>query len=148
MEVILQENVPNLGFVGDVVKVKNGYARNYLIPKQLAMPASHGNIKAFEHMKKVIEVKKAEKQKEAQELQKRLEAVSLKTEQAAKDGKLFGSVTVTDLVSLLKEAGFEIDRHLVKLAAPIKAVGDHSFDVKLHQDVVASIKVTVEAKEA
>lgn len=147
MEVILQENVSNLGFVGDVVKVKPGYARNFLFPRRLAAHADQGNIRRFEHQKKLIEVKKAQKKSEALDLKKRLEAVSLTIAHAAGEGeKLFGSVTSVELVDAIKVQGFDIDRKLIRTEAPIRTIGKHDIEIKLHQDVTAKLTVTVEAK--
>ena len=148
MEVILQENVPSLGFVGDVCRVKPGYARNFLFPKRLALPASKHYVKMLEHQKKVLDIRKAEKQKDADELKKRVETVSLEiAKQATPNGKLFGSVGPADIHTALNEKGFNIDRKLVRIAAPIKATGEYDISLKLHQDVSASIKLTVIASE-
>jgi large subunit ribosomal protein L9 len=144
MQVILQEYVPHLGFVGDVVKVRDGYARNFLIPTKKALPANSSNIKQFEHVKRQIEVKKAVKKSEALELKKRLETLSLTLAHAAEGEKLFGSVTLTEIHDKLKEAGYDIDRKLIKLDAPIRALGEYSLEIKLHQDVSAMLAVKVE----
>lgn len=147
MELILQENVPGLGFVGDVVKVKPGFARNYLLPQKLALPANQGSIKRLEHQKKAIEIKKAGKRSEAQELKTRLETITLTLEHAASEnGKLFGSVTATELCDLFTQKGFVIDRKLLKIEKPIKVVGEHKIQIKLHQDVSAEISVQIKAK--
>lgn len=149
MEVILQENVSNLGFVGDVVKVKPGYARNFLFPKKLALPADKGSVARIEHQKKIIEVKKAKKKAEAEDLRKRVQAVSLVIAHAAGEGeKLFGSVTTAEIQEKLVAAGFAVDRKLIKLDAPIRTVGVHKVEVVLHQEVSAVIDVTIEAKAA
>ena len=147
MQVILQENVSNLGFVGDVVKVKNGYARNFLLPKKLAVAASEQNIVQFEHQKKVIEVKKAKRKVEADALRARLQAVKVVLHHAAGENeKLFGSVTNSEIQAELLAQGFELDRKLIKIETPIRQLGDHTVSVQLHQDVVVDIKVTVLAK--
>lgn len=149
MEVILQENVSNLGFVGDIVKVKSGYARNFLFPKRLAVPANKSSIAEFEHKKKVIEVKKAKKKVEAEEIKKRLETLTLAIEHAAGEGdKLFGSVTIPELLEKLTESGFTLDRKLIRLETPIRTIGEHVIEVRLHQEVSATVKVTVAAKTA
>lgn len=147
MEVILKENVGSLGFIGDVVRVKPGYARNYLIPKKLAVPASRHNVLQFEHYKKLLEVKRAQKKVEADELKKRLESIELKIEQAAGENeRLFGSVTTHDIQKLLKDQSYDVDRKLIRLEAPIKTLGVHDVEIKLHQDVSAKIKIHVEAQ--
>jgi large subunit ribosomal protein L9 len=149
MQVILQENVSNLGFVGDVVNVKNGYARNFLFPKKLALNANTGNVAQFEHHKRIIEVKKATKKKEATELKKRLEALAIVITHAAAEGeKLFGSVTAMEIHDKIKEAGYDIDRKLIKLEVPIRTIGEHSIEIKLHQEVQATINIKVEKQIA
>ena len=149
MEVILQENVSNLGFVGDIIKVKPGYARNFLFPKRLAVPANKSSIAEFEHKKKVIEVKKARKKVEADEIKKRLESVVLAIQHAAGEGdKLFGSVTIPEILEKLSESGFILDRKLIRLETPIRTLGEHTIEVRLHQEVSAVVKVTIEAKPA
>lgn len=147
MEVILQDNVSNLGFVGDIVKVKSGYARNFLFPQKLALPADKKNIAEFEHHKKVIEVKKAKKKSEAAELKKRIEALELVIAHAAGEGeKLFGSVTSSDVQQELAAKGFNVDRKLIRIETQIKTIGVHEVEIVLHQEVSATVKVKVEAK--
>jgi large subunit ribosomal protein L9 len=147
MEVILQDNVSNLGFVGDIVKVKSGYARNFLFPKKLALPADKKNIAEFEHHKKAIEVKKAKKKSEAAELKKRIEALEIVVAHAAGEGeKLFGSVTASDIQQELVAKGFNVDRKLIRVETQIKTIGVHEVEVVLHQEVSAVVKVKVEAK--
>lgn len=148
MEVILKENVSNLGFVGDIVKVKPGYYRNFLLPGKKAAIASSQNVKLFEHQKRVLEVKKSKKKDEASALRKKLEGLTVTVNHAAAEGdKIFGSVTVTEIHEGLKQIGFDIDRHLILLAAPIRTLGEHVVEVKLHQDVLVEIKVVVAKKE-
>ena len=147
MEVILQENVSNLGFVGDVVKVKPGYARNFLLPKKLALPATRQLVKLFEHKKKQLEVKKSAKKTEAEELKKRLEAVSLAVEHlAGEGGRIFGSVTVAELQEQLSAKGFDVQRSLIQTAAPIRTAGEYKVEVKLYRDVSAFVSLVVTAK--
>lgn len=147
MEVILQENVSNLGFVGDVVKVKPGYARNFLVPKKLALPATRHMVKLFEHKKKQLEVKKAHKKTEAEELKKRVEAVKVSLEHLATEGgKLFGAVSVTEILEQLNAQGLEIDRSLLLVPHPIRSTGSHKVEVKLYRDVSAFVTVEVKAK--
>ena len=148
MQVILQEDFPSLGFVGDLVSVKPGFARNYLLPQKIALPANEANVKLLEHRKKVLEVKKAEKKKVADQLKDKVEGIELRIKHAAGEGdRLFGSVTSMELQAEFKKAGFDIDRKLIKLDAPIKALGEHFVDVKLHQEVAAQVKVIVERSE-
>jgi large subunit ribosomal protein L9 len=148
MEVILKENVPNLGFVGDIVKVRPGYYRNFLLPGKKATMASSQNIKLFEHQKRILEVKKSQKKDEANALVKKLAGLVVTVNHAAAEGdKIFGSVTVTEIHEGLKQIGFDIDRHLILLAAPIRTLGEHVVSVKLHQDVSVEIKVVVAKKE-
>lgn len=147
MEIILQENVPGLGFVGDLVRVKSGYARNYLFPKKFALPATKHYQELFAHQKKVLEIKKSQREKEAKELQGRLEGISLQiTHTATESGKLFGSVSVAELHEVLIQQGFDIDRKLIRIPAPIRSVGKHSLEVKLHQEVTATLSVEITAK--
>lgn len=147
MEVILKDNVSNLGFVGDIVKVKPGYARNFLFPKKLALPADKKNIAEFEHHKKAIEVKKAKKKGEADELKKRLQALELVVAHAAGEGeRLFGSVTSADIQQELAAKGYNVDRKLIRIETQIKTIGQHEVEVVLHQEVTATVKVKVEAK--
>lgn len=147
MEVILQENVPSLGFVGDVVKVKPGFARNFLFPKRLAQPATRQLVNLFEHKKKQLEVKKAAKKSEADEFKKRLEAVKVTLEHLATEGgKLFGAVSATEILDQITAQGFQIDRRLMQIPAPIRMAGEHKVEIKLYRDVSAFIVVEVKAK--
>ena len=149
MEIILKENVPNLGFVGDVVKVRPGYYRNFLLPEKKATIADKQNVKLFAHQKKVLEVKKSKKKDEAAALKKKLDGISLTVNHAAAEGdKIFGSVTVTEIHEQLKTVGFDIDRHLITLAAPIRTLGEHIATIKLHQEVSVEVKVVVAKKDA
>ncbi|OVE81316.1 50S ribosomal protein L9 [bacterium K02(2017)] len=148
MQVILQEDYASLGFVGDLVKVKDGFARNYLFPQKIALPANKNNIKLLEHRKKVLNVKKAQKKTVAEEFKAKIDKVKIKVVHAAgSNGKLFGSVTVSDIYEELQKANVELDRKLIKLEAPIKQVGEYKVDVKLHQEVTAQFSVEVEANQ-
>lgn len=150
MQVILQQSVHGLGMVGDVVSVRDGYFRNFLSPRRLALEANTSRVKQWEHHKKVVEAKKEKARGGALELKSRLEAQPLKVEHAAgANDKLFGSLTVQEIVRVLKEGGFQVDRRLVLLEAPIKTTGRHEVGVKLHPDVVAKviIEVVPKAKE-
>lgn len=144
MKVILQQNVDNLGYVGDILDVAKGYARNYLLPRGLAQEANDRNVKALEHIKRVT-AQKAQKEKHglevfAEKLSKVALTFSVKT---GKDDKLFGSVTSKDIEQGLAEQGFEVDRKLIQLDHPIKELGTRTVPVKLHRDVIANISVNV-----
>lgn len=145
MEVILIENVPSVGFLGDVVEVKPGYFRNYLFPKKLAVPANRSRLAEFEHQKKLLEVKKSEKKAEATDLQGRLEKVTFTvTRPANAQGKLFGAITATEIFEGLASQGFDIDKRLIKFENPIKEVGDFKVEIRLHQEVSAWVAFKVE----
>jgi large subunit ribosomal protein L9 len=146
-EVILREDVPNLGHIGDVVRVRPGYARNYLLPRGLAIDASHGNLRTLEHEKRVLGAK-AERQRQAAEgVKSKLEGLSVTVRAlAGESGRLFGSVTNLDVERLLAERGFTIDRRRILLPDPIKDLGTHAVVVQIGGNVRATIQVTVEAE--
>ena len=146
MQVILQEDHPGLGFVGDLVNVKQGFARNFLFPQKIALPASKGAVKLLEHRKRQLAVKKAQKKKEAEAYKAKLNGVSLRIQHAAEGDRLFGSVTLTEIHEELKKGGVEIDRKLLKIEGPIKTIGEHIVAVRLHPEVLAEIKLHVEKK--
>ncbi len=146
MKVILKENVENLGHIGDIVKVAPGYARNYLLPKGFAVPATENNAKALEHVKRQMAYKKAKATETAKNIAAKLEALAIElVHQAGVEGKLFGSVTNMEIAAFLKANGLEIDRKIIVLAEPIKHVGEFSAKVKLHPEVTATLKVVVKA---
>ena len=146
VEVILSEDVHNLGDAGDVVKVKPGFARNFLIPQGKALPATAARVHEVEHKRRVIADKRSKELKDLESVKIRLEAISLEiAAQVGEEGKLFGSVTSQNLADLLREKGVEVERRKIVLAEPIKTVGEHTITVRLRNDVVASIKVTVTA---
>ena len=148
MKVILKENIDNLGHIGDIVKVAPGYARNYLIPKGLAVEATERNAKALEHLKRQMEYKKNKVLEQAKGLAARIEAISINlAHQAGEEGKLFGSVTNMELAEHLKAQGIEIDRKKIMLAEPLKHVGEFTATVKLHPEVSANLKVNITAVE-
>jgi len=142
MKVILRENLDNLGEIGEVVEVKDGYARNFLIPRKLAFEANIKNLNQLEAQKKQLE-RKIEKEKIlAERTRDELEKISLTIQmKVGEDGKLFGSVTTQMIADALKEKGFEIDRKTITIPEPIKALGIYNIEIKLHKDVVAKIKV-------
>jgi len=144
MELILREDVPGLGIIGDVVKVKPGYARNYLLPRGLAVPADRRNLKQLEHHKRVIAAKKARERGTHEDAARRLAAVSLAIEaRAGKGGKLFGSVTNIDVQRLLSEQGFDVDRRRIELREPIKEIGEFRVSIRVGQDVTAKVGLAV-----
>ncbi len=146
MQVILREELPNLGTIGDVVKVKPGYARNYLLPRGLAVEASVRNLHELEHQKRVVADKRLREQKSAAAVADKLGSVALQFEvRAGEDGKLFGSVTNQDIHRRLEERGFTIDRRRILLDEPIKSLGSHDVPVHVGPDTRATIKVEVKA---
>ncbi len=147
MQIILQKNVTHLGMVGDVVGVKPGFFRNFLRPRKLALLADPGSVRQIEHQKKIIEAKKAKQKEEALTIKQKIEAHVVRLEHATGGGeKLFGSITAQEIAGSLKGAGFEVDRKLVKLDAPIKTIGEHQVEVKLHPEVTALVKIEVVKK--
>jgi large subunit ribosomal protein L9 len=147
MEVILRQYVEHLGKRGDIVKVAAGYARNYLLPRKLALPATDGNKRHVERERKIMEVKEADEKSQAQAIASRIEAIDVViTRRVGETDQLYGSVTSADIAEFLKSKGFEIDRRKLILPEPIKTVGTHPVPLKLHRDVTVTIKVQV-AKE-
>jgi len=148
MKVILQETVEGLGHVGDLLDVSDGFARNYLLPRRKALEASSRNVKALEHVKRVSAEKARKEKQQIEAVAKKISAVSLTlTAQVGKDDKMFGSVTVKDIVEGLAEHGVEVDRRRIQLAQPIKELGTFTVPVKLHRDVTASVSVMVVKKQ-
>jgi len=146
--VILRENVDGLGTIGDIVSVKAGYARNFLVPQGLASVADPRNVKELEHQKRQLARKLEKVTKDAEGIKARIEKVTCEfTQRASEEGKLFGSVTSMDLESKLQDAGVEIDRKKIQLSEPIKSLGEHVVPVKLDAGVVAELKVVVNAEE-
>lgn len=144
MKLILREDVYNLGKSGELVSVKDGYARNYLLPRNLAMLASQANVRQLEHERAVIESRQKKMKGAAEAQAKALSDVAVKiTRKVGDQNKLFGSVTALDIAEALHARGQKIDRRLVHLPEPIKAVGNFEVEVRLHRDVVAKIKVEV-----
>jgi len=144
MEVILRQAVENLGKPGDVVKVKNGYARNYLLPRDLAYEATPGNLKRIQQERDRLETAENQRRDTAQGLASKLEQVSLTfSARVGEEGKLFGSVTATDIAQQLEAQGFHIEKRQIDLHEPIKALGVYRVPVRLHADVKPEIKVWV-----
>lgn len=144
MQVILREDVSHLGEVGDVVNVKAGFARNFLLPRGLAVPASPRQMKQLEHEQRVIESRVSKDRGLAEDRARKLSNVELVIEKASGDNdKLFGSVTSMEIEALLRERGFDVDRRKIQLDENIKHLGDYEVDIKLHRDVKATIRVQV-----
>ncbi|MGQ9860068.1 MAG: 50S ribosomal protein L9 [Thermodesulfobacteriota bacterium] len=144
MKVILIADDPALGTAGQVLQVKDGFARNYLIPQKKALPATPENLRKFEQMRKSLEAARAKAKSTAQALAHRIEKLELTfVRQAGEGDKLFGSVTTMDLERALGEKGVEIDRKRILLQEPIKSLGDFQVPVKLHPEVTAVLKVKV-----
>jgi len=147
MEVILREHVDNLGRRGEVVKVANGYARNYLLPRKLALLVTEGNKKQIERERAKFDAKEAEEKKIAEAMAARLATAEVViARRVGETEALYGSVTAADIAEALAAKGFEIDRRRLQLADPIKKVGESSIPVKLHRDVTATVKVKVVAE--
>jgi large subunit ribosomal protein L9 len=147
MEVILREHVDNLGRRGEIVKVADGYARNYLLPRKLALLVTEGNKKQIERERAKFEAKEAEEKKIAEAMAARLATVELIIPRKVGETEaLYGSVTTADIADALAAKGFEIDRRRLQLAEPIKKVSEADVPVKLHRDVTASVKVKVVAE--
>lgn len=148
VKLILREDVPNLGLAGDLVSVKPGYARNYLLPRGKAMPATEQRVRELEHHRRVI-AEKVERERRSLEAERsRLDGVVLEvTANVGEEGKLFGSVTAAQVAEMLAEKGFEVDRRKIALEEPIKEVGEHAVPIRLHRDLVAHVQVKVSAAE-
>jgi large subunit ribosomal protein L9 len=145
MQVILMEKVANLGELGEVVKVKDGYARNYLIPQGKARRATEANLKAFEARRTELEKAQSEALAKAQERSARLDGLTIQiTQKAGVDGRLFGSVTNYDIVEALQKQGHEVERSQVRMPqGPLKQVGEYPLQISLHTDVTVTITVAV-----
>ena len=148
VKLILREDVPKLGHAGEVVSVKPGYARNFLLPQGKAALASEAKVKELDHHKRLIAEKVARELKDFTATRDRLEQFLLEVEaKAGEEGRLFGSVTAMQIAELIGEKGIEIDRRKIELAEPIKEVGEHSVPIKLHREVIANVKLKVTAAE-
>lgn len=149
MDVILTENVKNLGTIGEVVKVKPGYGRNYLVPQGLAVEASEAKLKEVEHHKRQLNRKAEKLSQEAADVKARVEAVECTfVHKASEEGKLFGSVTSMEIAESLADQGIEIDRRKILLEQPIKELGEHAIDIKLNAGVNAIVKINVISEDA
>ena len=144
MEVILRDHVENLGRRGDVVKVADGYARNYLLPRKLALVATEANKKVVERQRRIADAREAEERTGAEALAARLSALEIVlSRRVGEHDALYGSVTSADLAEDLAAKGFEIDKRKIQLAEPLKQIGEFRVPIKLHRDVVAHVQVKV-----
>ena len=144
MEVILREHVDNLGKRGEIVKVADGFARNYLLPRKLALPATTGNRKHVERERKIMETREAEEKSTAEGIATRLAAVDISIARRVGDTEqLYGSVTASDIVDFLKGKGFEVNRRKLILPEPLKTLGEFDVPLKLHREVTVPLKVKV-----
>ncbi|HEX7088450.1 MAG TPA: 50S ribosomal protein L9 [Vicinamibacterales bacterium] len=148
MEIILREHVENLGRRGDIVKVAPGYARNYLLPRKLALPVTEQNRKLIERERKIAEAREAEERQQAEALATRITALEIViARRVGETEQLYGSVTSADLAEALAEKGLQIERRKIQLDEPIKALGEHVVPIRLHRDVTAQLHVQVVKQE-
>jgi large subunit ribosomal protein L9 len=149
MEVILREHVDNLGRRGDVVKVAEGYARNYLLPRKLALAVTEANKRQIDRERKVAEVKDAEEKQQADALAARMAQAEVEiARRVGEHDTLYGSVTSSDIAHALEARGFTIEKRKITLAEPLKALGEFTIPVKIHRDVTAQVRVKVVAEKA
>ena len=147
MKVILKEDVEKLGKCGEVVVVKDGFGRNYLIPRNLAIPATKGNLRAIDQVTKQKELRENKKRRTDEKLKIQIEKISCTAEvQVGEEDKIFGSVTPQDISELLKEKGFDIDKRVIEIEEAIKALGVYTIPIKVSKDVVANLKLWVVKK--
>lgn len=148
IQVILSEDVHALGDAGDIVSVKPGFARNFLLPQGKALLATAARVNEVEHTKRVIAEKRAKELKDLESVKAKLDGINLEiSAQAGEEGKLFGSVTSQNLAELLAEKGLDVDRRKIVLDDAIKTVGEHTVAIRLRSDVIAEFQVTVTAAE-
>ena len=148
MEVILREHVDNLGRRGDVVKVAEGYARNYLLPRKLALAVTEANKRQIERERKVAEARDAEERGQAEALAQRIAALEIEiARRVGENDTLYGSVTSADIAHALEAKGFEIEKRRIQLPEPLKALGESTVPVKIHRDVTAQVRVKVVAEK-
>lgn len=144
MKVILKEDVKNLGKMGDIITVAEGHARNFLLPKKLAVEALTENIKALEHQKKTIQEKAKKVKNTSQDLANRISSLSLSIKaKAGEEEKLFGSITSMDIAAALKNEGIDIDKKKISLEEPIKRLGSYSVSIKIHPEITAQLNISV-----
>ncbi len=145
MQVILLEDVPSLGKAGDLVKVSDGYGRNYLIPQKKAIIGTEKGLKMLEHHKRLVQQRMTKMKKDLEQVAKQIEGLSCTFKKAVgESGKLFGSVTSMEIEAYLKENGIDVDRKKILLEEPIKSIGTFTVPIKLHSDLVAQLKVSVD----
>ncbi|MAM78480.1 MAG: 50S ribosomal protein L9 [Alphaproteobacteria bacterium] len=148
MEVILLERVENLGIMGDVVRVKPGYARNFLFPNEKAVPASNENKASFENKRLEIEAKNIETKAEAEKVASKIKGeILILVRQAGDSGQLYGSVNSRDIKNTLKDMGYELDRNQISLNKPIKSVGIHNVSIALHPEIYVEVIANVARSE-
>jgi large subunit ribosomal protein L9 len=148
VKIILKEDLEKLGKAGEVVEVKDGYARNFLVPRNLAVAATKGNLSSIEKILKEKELKENKRKKEALALRDKVEGISCTAEVlVGEEDKVFGSVTTIEISRMLKDKGFFIDKRSIEMDEPIKALGVYSVPVRLHPEVTASLKLWVVKKE-
>ncbi len=148
-EVILRDDVPNLGRIGEVVRVKPGYARNYLLPRGLAIEANGKNLRVLEHQKRIIAVKAERERKGAEVHAKQIDGIELRIQaRAGEEGRLFGSVTNLDIERLLAARGITVDRRKIALDEPIKQLGTYPVVIQVGRDIRATVQIVVEAGES
>jgi large subunit ribosomal protein L9 len=144
MVVIVRDHVEKLGRRGEIVKVADGYARNYLLPRKLALPATDGNKKHVERERKIMETREAQEKSQAEAIATRLAAIDISiARRVGETDQLYGSVTAADITDFLKAKGFEVDRRKLILPEPIKAIGEFDVPLKLHREVTVPLKVKV-----
>lgn len=144
MKVILKEDVKNLGVAGSIVNVADGFARNYLIPRNLAMEANTKNLKVLEQERKKIEEAARKAKESATEIANRLSSITVQIQaKAGEEGKLFGSITNADISEALKKEGFDVERKKIILEEPIKRIGLYTVNVKVHQDIIVPVNINV-----
>jgi len=148
MEVILREHVENLGRRGDVVKVADGYARNYLLPRKLALTVNEGNRRQIDRERKIVETREAEERQVAEALAARVAELELVvTRRVGENDVMYGSVTAADIVEGLAARGFEIEKRRVQLHEPLKQLGEFRVPIRLHREVTAEVKIVVAREE-
>ncbi|MDX9858861.1 MAG: 50S ribosomal protein L9 [candidate division Zixibacteria bacterium] len=147
MKVILREDIPRLGKVGQTVEVKGGYGRNFLLPRNLAVPATKANLQAISEIEKQHEIREKKRRRSAEKVKDHIEKLSLSVEVlVGEEEKLFGSVTNADITRLLEEQGVQVDKRMIQLDEPIKALGVYTVPVKVEKEVVANLKLFVVKK--
>lgn len=148
MEVVLKEDIASLGKIGEVVRVRDGYARNYLLPRGLVLEANKKNLKTFEHHKKLVADQKQKIMRSAQAVGDQLSGVALTISmRSGEEGRLFGSVTNMQIEKALKAKGLDVDRRKIHLDEPIKTLGDYEIPIRLSADLIVPLKLSVVSEE-